>query len=79
MSVEPHWHFFLRSNIVDHPFITGKAVLPQGKALGSQVLSLYRERDEVEKKFDDLKNELEVITTGVQRVTNTPTFRSGMK
>jgi len=26
-----------------------------------EVLSLYRERDEVEKKFDDLKNELEVM------------------
>jgi transposase len=32
------------------------------------VLSLYRERDEVEKKFDDLKNELEVMPRRVQKV-----------
>jgi transposase len=31
-------------------------------------LSLYRERDEVEKKFDDLKNELEVMPLRVQKV-----------
>jgi transposase len=33
-----------------------------------EVLSLYRERDEVEKKFDDLKNELEVMPLRVQKV-----------
>jgi len=32
------------------------------------VLSLYRERDEVEKKFDDLKNELEVTPLRIQKV-----------
>jgi len=32
------------------------------------VLSLYRERDEVEKKFDELKNELEVMPLRVQKV-----------
>ena len=33
-----------------------------------EVLSLYRERDEVEKKFDELKNELEVMPLRVQKV-----------
>jgi transposase len=32
------------------------------------VLSLYRERDEVEKRFDDLKNELEVMPLRVQKI-----------
>ena len=32
------------------------------------MLSLYRERDEVEKKFDDLKNELEVMPLRVQKI-----------
>lgn len=32
------------------------------------MLSLYRERDEVEKKFDDLKNELEVMPLRVQKM-----------
>jgi len=32
------------------------------------VLSLYRERDEVEKKFDDLKNELEAMPLRVQKI-----------
>jgi len=32
------------------------------------VLSLYRERDEVEKKFDELKNELEVTPLRVQKI-----------
>jgi transposase len=33
-----------------------------------EVLSLYRERDEVEKRFDDLKNELEVMPLRVQKI-----------
>lgn len=33
-----------------------------------EVLSLYRKRDEVEKKFDDLKNELEVMPLRVQKL-----------
>jgi hypothetical protein len=37
LAVELHWHPFLRSNIVDHPFIAGKAVLPQGQALSGQL------------------------------------------
>jgi hypothetical protein len=37
LAVELHRHPFLGSNIVDHPLIAGKAVLPQGKALGSQL------------------------------------------
>jgi hypothetical protein len=37
LAVELHCHSFLRSNIVDYPFITEKAVLPQGQALGSQL------------------------------------------
>ena len=32
------------------------------------MLSLYRERDEVEKEFDDLKNELEAMPLRVQKV-----------
>ena len=32
------------------------------------MLSLYRERDEVEKKFDDLKNELEVMPLRIRKV-----------
>jgi hypothetical protein len=37
LAVELHWYSFLRSNIVDHPLITGKAVLPQGQALSGQL------------------------------------------
>jgi len=33
-----------------------------------EVLSLYRERDEIEKMFDDLKNELEVMPLRVQKI-----------
>jgi len=33
-----------------------------------EVLSLYRERDEVEKKFDELKNELEVTPLRVHKI-----------
>ena len=32
------------------------------------MLSLYRERDEVEKKFDDLKNELDAMPLRVHKV-----------
>ena len=32
------------------------------------MLSLYRERDEVEKKFDDLKNELEAMPLRVHKI-----------
>lgn len=32
-----------------------------------EVLSLYRERDEIEKKFDDLKNELEAMPLRIQK------------
>ena len=33
-----------------------------------EVLSLYLEREEVEKKFDDLKNELEAMPQRVQKI-----------
>ena len=33
-----------------------------------EVLLLYRERDEVEKRFDDLKNELEVMPLRVHKI-----------
>jgi len=47
----------------------GKTILlSSSKRSWDEVLSLYRERDEVEKKFDDLKNELEVMTLRVQKV-----------
>ncbi len=36
--------------------------------LWDEVLSLYRERDEVEKKFDELKNELEIMPLRVQNI-----------
>ena len=47
----------------------GKTILLSAtKRCWVEVLSLYRERDEVEKKFDDLKNELEVMPLRVQKV-----------
>jgi len=47
----------------------GKTILlSSSKRIWDEVLSLYRERDEVEKKFDDLKNELEVMPLRVQKV-----------
>ena len=47
----------------------GKTILISAtKRSWDEVLSLYRERDEVEKKFDDLKNELEVMPLRVQKI-----------
>ncbi len=47
----------------------GKTILLSAtKRRWDEVLSLYRERDEVEKKFDDLKNELEVMPLRVQKI-----------
>lgn len=47
----------------------GKTILLSAtKRSWEEVLSLYRERDEVEKKFDDLKNELEVMPLRIQKV-----------
>ena len=47
----------------------GKVVLLSAtKRRWDEVLSFYRERDEVEKKFDDLKNELEVMPLRVQKI-----------
>ena len=47
----------------------GKTILISStKRSWDEVLSLYRERDEVEKKFDDLKNELEVMPLRVQKL-----------
>jgi transposase len=47
----------------------GKTILLSAtKRSWDEVLSLYRERDEVEKKFDDLKNELEVMPLRVQKI-----------
>ena len=47
----------------------GKTILlSSSKRTWDEVLSLYRERDEVEKKFYDLKNELEVMPLRVQKV-----------
>jgi len=43
-------------------------ILSSSKWSWDEVLYLYRERDEVEKKFDDLKNELEVMPPRVQNV-----------
>ena len=43
-------------------------ILSATKRSWKEVLSLYRERDEVEKKFDELKNELEVMPMRVQKV-----------
>jgi transposase len=46
----------------------GKTILLSAKKREwMEVLSLYRERDEVEKKFDDLKNELNVMPLRVQK------------
>jgi transposase len=47
----------------------GKTILISAtKRRWDEVLSLYRERDEVEKKFDDLKNELEAMPLRVQKI-----------
>jgi transposase len=47
----------------------GKTILLSAtKRSWEEVLSLYRERDEVEKKFHDLENELEVMPLRVQKV-----------
>jgi len=47
----------------------GKTILlSSSKKNWNEVLSLYRERDEVEKKFDELKNELEVMPLRVQKI-----------
>jgi transposase len=47
----------------------GKTILLSAtKRSWDEVLSLYRERDEVEKKFDELKNELEVMPLRVQKI-----------
>jgi len=47
----------------------GKTILLSAtKRSWDEVLSLYRERDEVEKKFDDLKNELEAMPLRVQKI-----------
>ena len=47
----------------------GKAILLSATEKSwEEVLSLYRERDEVEKKFDDLKNELDVIPMRVNKI-----------
>ncbi|MDD5257601.1 MAG: transposase, partial [Methanothrix soehngenii] len=47
----------------------GKTILlSSSRRNWDEVLSLYRERDEAEKKFDDLKNELEVMPLRVQKV-----------
>ncbi len=47
----------------------GKTILLSAtKRRWDEVLSLYRERDEVEKKFDDLKNELEAMPLRVHKI-----------
>jgi transposase len=47
----------------------GKTILLSAtKRSWDEALSLYRERDEVEKKFDELKNELEVMPLRVQKI-----------
>jgi transposase len=47
----------------------GKTILISAtKRKWDEVLSIYRERDEVEKSFDDLKNELEVMPFRVQKI-----------
>jgi transposase len=47
----------------------GKTILISAtKRRWDDVLSLYREIDEVEKKFDDLKNELEAMPLRVQKI-----------
>ena len=47
----------------------GKTILISAtKRRWDEVLSLYRERDEVEKRFDDLKNELEVMPLRVRKI-----------
>ena len=47
----------------------GKTILlSASKRNWDEVLSLYRERDEVEKKFDDLKNELDAMPLRVHKV-----------
>jgi transposase len=47
----------------------GKTILLSAtKRNWDNVLSLYRERDEFEKKFDELKNELDVMPLRVQKI-----------
>jgi transposase len=47
----------------------GKTILlSSAKRDWDEVLSLYRERDEVEKKFDELKNELEAMPLRVHKI-----------
>lgn len=47
----------------------GKTILLSAtKRNWDEVLSLYRERDEVEKKFDELKNELDILPLRVQKI-----------
>lgn len=47
----------------------GKTILLSAtKRSWDEVLSLYRERDEVEKKFDELKNELDVMPLRVHNI-----------
>jgi transposase len=47
----------------------GKTILLSAKKRNwDEVLSLYRERDEVEKKFDELKNELDILPLRVQKI-----------
>ena len=47
----------------------GKTILLSSvKMDGGEVLSMYRERDEVEKKFDELKNELEAMPLRVHKI-----------
>jgi transposase len=47
----------------------GKTILLSAtKRRWDEVLSLYRERDEVEKKFDELKNELEAMPLRVHKI-----------
>jgi transposase len=47
----------------------GKTILLSAtKRSWDEVLSLYRERDEVEKKFDELKNELDVMPLRVHKI-----------
>jgi transposase len=44
------------------------AISQASNRFGKTILSLYRERDEVENKFDDLKNELEAMPLRVHKI-----------
>ena len=63
-------HFRRRINAISHAANRfGKTILLSSiKRRWDEVLSLYRERYEVEKKFDDLKNELEAMPLRVQKI-----------